>query len=158
MEGSNWNEINILWKDLVQRASTHSSTVCDSAVYSGCQHFCYISALLHQTGKTLGLLTQGGVIWHLSHKSPFFHVGGGWQRQGHVGVKINKAWLWNLKWTAASKELILSWDVAEREWEVRKGSHKGKPQISSLVQLLAFAKVERARRRVLESGGRVVVL
>lgn len=43
----------------------------------------------------------------------------------------------------------------------RKGSEKGKPQrepeISSLVQLLAVAKVEKARR-VLESGGRVVVL
>lgn len=62
VEGSNWNGINILWKDLVQRASAHSSAVCDSAVYSGCEHYWYISALLHQTGKTLGLLTQGGVI------------------------------------------------------------------------------------------------
>ena len=70
-------------------------------------------------------LTQGGVIWHLSHKSSFFHVGGGWQRQGHVGVKINKAWLWNLKWAAVCKGLILSWDVAGREREARKGSHKG---------------------------------
>lgn len=44
----------------------------------------------------------------------------------------------------------------------RKGSEKGKPQrepeISSLVQLLAVAEVEGARRRVLESGGQVVVL